>query len=484
MQLESLSLEEIIASIKNKKTSSKEVFNYFLDRVEKHDPTIHVFNHTNKVWLQNEDINSLLAWIPIALKDNYSEKWVPTTCASNILKGYRSPFTSTVVQNLYDAWMNSIWKVNMDEFAMWSTTENSATKKTKNPWDLNRIPWGSSWWSAAWVAAWLFPAALGSDTWWSIRQPASLCWVVWFKPSYWRNSRYWVVAMGSSLDCPWTLTKTVKDAWILYNIMNWHDPLDSTSIQWKDILDESIWNKKSLKWIKLWLPKEYFWEGLDEGVRNTVNSAIKHLKSLWAEIVDIELPMTKYALPAYYIIMPAEVSTNLSRFDGIRFWATSPSPYENLEEFYFNNRGEWLGEEAQRRIILWSFVLSAWYYDAYYKKASEVRTLIIQDFNNAFEKVDAIIWPVSPSVAWKIWEKVDDPMKMYLSDVYTVPASLAWLPWISVPCWFAKSEDSEKKELPVWLHILTPQFQESKLFEIAHTFQQSTDFHKKSPSLD
>ena len=482
MNFKDLSLEEIISKIKSKETTKEDVFKYFLDRIQKYDPKVQSYNFVNENWLNIEtDNESVLAWAPIAVKDIFCEKWIPTTCSSKMLEDFKPPFDAFVINNLKEAWFSSLWKVTMDEFAMWSTNETSAFKKAVNPWWTNRIPGGSSGWSAASIAAWLAPAALGTDTGWSIRQPASMCNLVWFKPSYWRSSRNWIMAMASSLDCPWTLTKTVKDAALLYEIMNWNDPLENTSLPGKDIVDPKIWEKKDLKWFKIWVPKEYFEEWLDLWVRKTIEEAIEKLKELWAEIKEISLPMTKYAIATYYIIMPAEVSTNLSRYDWIRFWYNSDKNYESTDELFINNRTEAFWKEQKRRIILGSYVLSAWFYDAYYKKATQVRTLIIKDFEKAFEEVDAIISPVSPSVAWKIWEKIDDPLKMYLADAYTIPASLAGLPGISVPAWFAESQDSEKELLPVWLQILTPRLEEQRLFEIAYAFEQATNYAKQNP---
>ena len=482
MNFKDLSLEEIISKIKSKETTKEDVFKYFLDRIQKYDPKVQSYNFVNENWLNIEtDNESVLAWAPIAVKDIFCEKWIPTTCSSKMLEDFKPPFDAFVINNLKEAWFSSLWKVTMDEFAMWSTNETSAFKKAVNPWWTNRIPGGSSGWSAASVAAWLAPAALGTDTGWSIRQPASMCNLVWFKPSYWRSSRNWIMAMASSLDCPWTLTKTVKDAALLYEIMNWNDPLENTSLPGKDIVDPKIWEKKDLKWFKIWVPKEYFEEWLDLWVRKTIEEAIEKLKELWAEIKEISLPMTKYAIATYYIIMPAEVSTNLSRYDWIRFWYNSDKNYESTDELFINNRTEAFWKEQKRRIILGSYVLSAWFYDAYYKKATQVRTLIIKDFEKAFEEVDAIISPVSPSVAWKIWEKIDDPLKMYLADAYTIPASLAWLPGISVPAWFAESQDQEKELLPVWLQILTPRLEEQRLFEIANVFEKATNYAKQNP---
>lgn len=480
MNFKDLSLEQIIEKINSWDTSKDEVFNYFQNRIEKHDKKIKSYNYINKNWLSSTD--GKLAWVPIAVKDIFCEKWIPTTCSSEMLREFIPPYNATVIDNLNKEWMSSLGKVNMDEFAMWSTSESSKMNITTNPWGKNRIPGWSSGGSAACVAAWLAPAALWTDTGWSIRQPASMCNIVWFKPSYGRNSRYGTIAMASSLDCPWTLTKTVKDSALLYNIMNWHDEKENTSIEWKDSISSDIWNKTDLKWKKMGIPKEYFKEWLDEWVKQKIEEAINKMKELGAEIKEVSLPMTKYAIATYYILMPAEVSTNLARYDGIRYGHQTKESYSSLDEMLQNSRQEWFGQEVSRRIVLWSYVLSAWFYDAYFKKATEVRTLIIEDFNKAFEEVDAIISPVSPNVAWKTWEKINDPVKMYLSDAYTIPASLAWLPGISVPAGFATSEDSDKELLPVWLQILTPRLKEEELFEIAHVYEQATNFWQQNPN--
>lgn len=472
MDFRKLSLIEIIEKIKNWETTKKEVFDYFMKRIEKFDGKLQCFNYINKQWLNNN--NWILHWVPMAVKDLYCEKWIPTTGSSIMLKNFVPPYNATIIDRLYEEWMSSIWKVTLDEFAMWWSWENSALKKAINPWWNNRIPGWSSSWAASAVAAWLVPAALWTDTWWSLRQPASLCWVVGFRPSYWRNSRYWIFPMASSFDCPWTITKTVKDAALLYWIMNWDDPLENTCLPWKDVIDSKIWDSKDLKWFKIWVIKEFFWEWIDAWVKHTVENAISELKSLWAEIKEISLPLTKYAIAAYYIIVPAEVSTNLWRLDGIRYWHVSEKWAFSMDEIFQNNRWEWLWKEAQRRTLLWSYVLSAWFYDSYFKKAAQVRTLIIEDFNKAFDQVDVIIWPASPSVAWKMWDKADDPLKLYLADMYTVPSSLAGLPWISVPCWFAETEDDEKEIMPVWLQIIAPRLEEQRLFEIANVYEENT----------
>jgi len=471
------SLTELVADLKAKKYSPQEVREYFRKRNKEYNEQIGAFLHFNENGLC-EDISLPLAGIPIGVKDNFCEKWVKTSCSSKMLENFIPPYDATVIENLKNAGFSSLGKLNMDEFAMGSTSETSHFGNTLNPWGNSSIPGGSSGWSAAAVAAGLCIAALGSDTGGSIRQPASMCNVVGFKPSYGRNSRSGLVPMASSLDCPGTLTKTAQDAGILYEIMNGHDPREATSLEWKDVLPKDIWEKKDLKGVKVGLPKEYFESGIDEWVKATLQKAIETLRELWAEIIDIELPMTKYAIATYYILMPAEVSTNLGRFDGLRFGYSSEKPYTNMDEFYRNNRGEWFGEEVQRRSILGSYVLSAGYYDAYYKKAAQVRTLIRQDFSQAFEKVDVIVSPVSPSVAWKIGEKIDDPVKMYLSDAYTIPASLAGLPGISVPAGFARSQDEEKELLPVGMQILGPHLEDARVLQIAHVFEQATGFGK------
>jgi len=479
MNFKDLSLIEIIEKINSGETDRKAVWDYFMARIKKYDGKIKSYNFVNESGLS--DIEWKLAWVPIAVKDIFCEKWIPTTSSSKMLESFKPPYDATVIEKLNWEWMSSLWKVNMDEFAMGSTSESSALNTTLNPWGTSRIPGGSSGWSAAAVATWLAPAALWTDTGWSIRQPASVCWVVWFKPSYGRNSRFWVNAMASSLDTPWTLTKTVKDAGLLYEIMNWEDKKENTSIEWKDIIDPKIWETKDFSWIKVWVPKQYFEEGLDSWVKEIIEKAISDMKTAWAEIVEIDLPMTKYAIATYYILMPAEVSTNLSRLDWIRYGLNSEKLYSSTDELFMNNRWEGFWDEVKRRIILGSYVLSAGYYDAYYTKAAKVRTLIIEDFKKAFEKCDVIVGPVSPSVAWKIWEKSKDPLKMYLSDAYTIPASLAWLPWISVPAGFAKSEDWKNEEMPVWLHMITKQFNEQKLLEIANIYEKLTSHWKAFP---
>ena len=476
MELAYKSIIELRELLETGTVSQKEIYEYFLARNEKYMWELHAF--LNILWEYKES-KGPLAGIPLGIKDIFCEKGKPTSGASKMLENFIPPYESTITQKLKDAWALSFGKCNMDEFAMGSSGENSAFWATKNPHGTNRIPGGSSSWSAAALAAWLIPATLGTDTWGSIRQPASMCGVVGFKPSYGRNSRYGVMPMASSLDCPGTFTYTVRDAALLYEIMNGYDEHEWTSLPGHDLIDEKIWETRDLRWVKIGIPKEYMSEWLDEGVKEKILEAVEKMKELWAEIVDISLPMTKYAIAAYYIICPAEVSTNLARLDGIRYGYNSSDTRENLEDIYLQNRGQGLGKEPQRRSILGSYVLSAGFYDAYFKKAAQIRTLIIKDFKKAFTEVDAIISPVSPSVAWKLWEKSEDPLKMYLADAYTIPASLAGLPGISLPCGFAYSEDDERELLPVWLQLLTPQFEEQKLFEIAYIYEQTTQWREK-----
>ena len=418
-------------------------------------------------------------WLPLWVKDIFCEKWIPTTGASKMLENFIPPYDATVIQRLNEAGMNSFGKCNMDEFAMGSSGENSAFWNTVNPHGTHKIPGGSSSGSAAAVAAGLIPASLGTDTGGSIRQPASMCGVIGFKPSYGRNSRYGIMPMASSFDTPGTFTHTVQDAALLYNIMNGEDPLESSSLPGKDTIDDKIWDTKDLSGIKVWVPKEYFEEGLDTGVRKQIEKAIEKMKELGAEIVEVSLPKTKYAIAAYYVIVPAEVTTNLARLDGIRYGHNSQLTNSGVDEIYLHNRWEWLGDEPKRRSILGSYVLSAGFYDAYYKKAAQIRSLIIEDFEKAFQEVDVIVWPVSPSVAWKLGEKSEDPLKMYLADSYTIPASLAGLPGMSIPCGLAESEDSEKELLPVGLQILAPRLGEQKLFEVAYAYEQATVWREK-----
>jgi aspartyl-tRNA(Asn)/glutamyl-tRNA(Gln) amidotransferase subunit A len=465
MEIKELSLTELVASLKSKAIKQKECFDYFHDRIQTLNPQIEAFNLVTAE-LTPHNTNTPLAGVPIGVKDVFCEKGITTTASSHMLEGFQPPYNATVIERLSEAGMVSMGKLNLDEYAMGGSGENSALRITKNPWDTTRIPGGSSSGSAAAVAAGLVPAALGTDTGGSIRQPASMCGIVGFKPTYGRNSRYGVIAMASSLDTPGTFTRTVEDAALLFSIMGGHDPLDSTSLP--DLLDrEHVFTKKTdLKGVKIGIPKEYFADGIEPGVRDRINHAIAQAKRLGADIREISLPHTEYGLAVYYIIMPAEVSTNLARYDGIRFGHKEGNGM-NIAQ----NRSAGFGKETQRRIMLGSFVLSSGFYDAYYKKASLVRELIRQDFTKAFEQVDVIFTPTAPSVAWKLGEKVDDPLKMYLSDIFTVNGSLAGLPGLTLPVGYAKPEDGTDIDLPVGLQILGKPLGESKVFEVAHVLE-------------
>lgn len=478
MNFKDLSLQEIIAKIKSGETTASEVKAYFLERIKKYDGDLNAFNFLN----ENVEINDVdweLAWVILGVKDIFCENGIPTTSASDMLRNFVPPYDATVIKKLKAAGMTSIGKLNMDDSAMGTTGENSAFGSTTNPWGENRIPGGSSSGSAAAVAAGLVPAALGTDTGWSLRQPASMCNVVGFRPSYGRNSRFGVTPMASSFDCPGTITKTVKDAALLYNIMNGEDVKENTTFKWKDTISDDVFNKTDMSWIKVWVPKEYFEEGLDADVREKIEASIEKCKELWAEIVDVSLPMTKYAIAAYYIIVPAEVSTNVWRLDGVRYGYNSDAPYASMDELYMNNRGEALGVEVQRRSIVWAYVLSAGFYDAYYKKASQVRTKIIEEFNDVFNEVDVLLTPPTPSAAWKLGEKSQDPLKLYLADAYTIPASLAGLPGISVPAGFVEQEG---ETLPVWVQFLGNLKQEEKVLQVANIFEQATGYGKQNPA--
>lgn len=427
----------------------------------------------------NNDIQSLesktqspISGIPIAHKDVFNTDGIPTTAASKILENYTPSFDATSVAKLKEAGSVILGKVNTDEFTMGASTETSAFKKTKNPWDLSRVPGGSSGGSAAAVAADLCCFATATDTGGSIRQPASFCGVTGLKPTYGRISRYGVISMASSLDTIGVITKTVQDAAIALEVMAGQDTKDATSSDTKiEKYSENL--RTDLKGLRIGIAQEYFSEGLDAGVEKIIREGIEQLKKLGAEIVEISLPHTEYAVPTYYVVASSEISANMARFDGIRYGPTVKNEdVKDLTELYFENRTRGFGDEVKRRIMLGAFTLSAGYADKFYKKALQIRTLIKRDFDQAFEKVDLIVSPTAPSTAFKFGEKSEDPVSMYLTDIFTAPASLAGIPGISIPAGF-----SEK--LPVGMQLLANQFEESKLLGAAHAFQHSTDFHLK-----
>lgn len=425
--------------------------------------------------IENHEKIGLLAGIPIAIKDNICTKNLYTTCASKILKYFIPPYDAFVIHRLKEEDAIIIGKTNLDEFAMGSSTENSSYKLTRNPWNFNCVPGGSSGGSAAAVASDLAVMALGSDTGGSVRQPAALCGIVGIKPTYGRVSRYGLVAFGSSLDQIGTLTKDVKDAALLLEVISGNDLHDTTSAK-EHVPDYADGIDSNIEGLRIGIPKEYFAEGLNADVLKAVKDALKVYQRLGAKIVDISLPHTEYAVAVYYIIANAEASSNLARYDGVKYGYRA-SPVNGIVNMYCRTRSEGFGNEVKRRIMLGNYALSTGYYDAYYLKASKVRNLIKGDFDAAFEKVDCIICPTSPVPAFKIGERANNPLEMYLSDIYTIPANLAGIPGISIPCGFSK------ETLPIGLQILGRHFEEKKLLQIAYAFERETDFHLKKPVL-
>jgi len=487
--LNQLTISELTAKLAKREVSSRAATQACLDQIQRVDGQIHAFISHNVVdaLSQADAADKALAsgathtqqpllGVPVAVKDVIAVKGQPLTCGSKILGKFVSPYDATVAEKLKAAGAILIGRLNMDEFAMGSSTENSAFGVTRNPWDTARIPGGSSGGSAAAVAADEVIAALGSDTGGSVRQPAALCGCVGLKPTYGRVSRYGLVAFASSLDQIGSLTKDVRDAATMLNVIAGHDPRDSTSIP-ESVPDYTAALGQSIKGLKLGLPKEYMIGGLDPEVKRATDGAVAQLTKLGAEIVEISLPHTDYAVATYYIIATAEASANLARFDGIRYGARVDGA--DPTELYSKTRGAGFGAEVKRRIILGTYVLSSGYYDAYYLRAQKVRTLIRQDFLKAFEKVDAIITPTTPTAAFKIGEKSEDPLQMYLGDIFTLSCNLAGICGISVPCGFASSP-----KLPVGLQLLGKPFREATLLRVAHAYEQNTPWHKERPPLN
>ncbi|WP_170006359.1 Asp-tRNA(Asn)/Glu-tRNA(Gln) amidotransferase subunit GatA [Bacillus fonticola] len=415
-----------------------------------------------------------LAGLPIGIKDNIVTKGLRTTCSSKILDNFNPVYDATVMEKLYAQGMIPVGKLNMDEFAMGSSTENSGFQKTRNPWNLDTVPGGSSGGSAAAVAAGEVPYALGSDTGGSIRQPAAFCGVVGLKPTYGRVSRYGLVAFASSLDQIGPLTRTVEDNAYILEAISGLDPMDSTSAN----LDVPKYTESltgDVKGLKIGVPKEYLGEGVSAEAKQSVLDALKTLEKLGATWEEVSLPHSKYGLATYYLLASSEASANLARFDGVRYGYRSPNA-ENLVDLYKKTRAEGFGDEVKRRIMLGTFALSSGYYDAYYKKAQQARTLIKQDFENVFEKYDVIIGPTTPTPAFKVGEKASDPLTMYANDILTIPVNLAGVPGISVPCGFSNG-------LPLGLQIIGKHFDEQTVYRVAHAFEQATDFHKERPAL-
>ena len=422
----------------------------------------------------NEGRPLTIQGIPVAIKDNMCTKGIRTTCSSKILENFIPPYESAVTSRLSENGYVLIGKTNLDEFAMGSSTENSGFFTTRNPWDIERIPGGSSGGSAAAVAADECIAALGSDTGGSIRQPAALCGVVGLKPTYGRVSRYGLVAFASSLDQIGPITKNVKDSAILLNIISGKDPFDSTSAP-VAVPDFTKVLGNEIKGLKIGIPREYFIKGMDREIEEAVKTAITKLESLGAIPVEISLPHTEYAVATYYVLATSEASSNLARYDGVKYGFRAEG--KDLMEMYMNTRAQGFGAEVKRRIMLGTYALSSGYYDAYYKKAQQARTLIKADFEKAFNSVDMIVTPTSPTAAFKSGEKTEDPLQMYLSDIFTISVNLAGIPAISIPCGFTSNN------LPIGLQIIGKHFDEESILKAAYAYEQSTDWHKRKPNL-
>ena len=480
--LPALSIADLQSLLRRREVSAREAIGVLRERIEAVDGEIGAYLSLDiDAALKEADTANVdlpLGGVPLAIKDIISVMGQPCTCASKILGGYRAAYNATVVQRLRAAGAIPFGKTNMDEFAMGSSTENSALKLTRNPWDLSRVPGGSSGGSAAAVAADAAFGALGSDTGGSIRQPAALSGVVGFKPTYGRVSRFGLVAFASSLDQIGPLTKTVRDSALIMNAIAGHDPQDSTSLN-EQVPDYIAKLGNDLSGVRLGVPKEYMIEGIDPQVKGAIDAAVEQMNSLGAEIVDVSLPHTDYAVAVYYILATAEASTNLARFDGVRYGYRAENP-EDMFDLYGRTREQGFGPEVKRRIILGTYVLSSGYYDAYYLRAQKVRELIRQDFAEAFEKVDALISPTSPVPAFKLGERTADPLQMYLADIFTIAVNLAGICGISVPCGFAEVEGSR---LPVGLQLLGKPLDEARILEMAYAYEQSTDWHKGRPPI-
>lgn len=484
-ELYELSIKQALDLLGKKEVSSLELTRACLERIDALEPHLHAFlTRTSELALEQAkaaderrakggDLPALLG-LPIAVKDVLCTKGIRTTCGSKILDNFIPTYNATSVRRLLDAGVIILGKTNTDEFAMGSSTENSAYGFTRNPWDTDRVPGGSSGGSAAAVAAHMVPAALGTDTGGSVRQPASFCGITGIKTSYGRVSRYGLVAYGSSLDTVGVLARTAEDCAILFQVMAGYDPRDATSM---DIAVPEIRldGNASLKGIRIGVPKEYFIQGIQPAVEQGVRAAIAKMESLGAEVCEVSLPHTEYALPVYYLIAPAEASANLARYDGIRFGSRAAS--RTMHEMFFRTRGEGFGSEVKRRIMLGTYALSAGYYDAFYGQAMKVRTLIKRDFEQAFEQVDMIAAPVAPTTAFKLGEHTDDPLAMYLEDVFTLPANLAGVPGLAFPVGF------DQEGLPIGMQLMGKHFNEETLFRVGHAYQLETVWHLKSPQF-
>lgn len=485
MKLYEMTLKEASEKIKKQEITALELTQSILDRIKEVEPKVdsYITITEEEALIRAKEIDekikageevSVLAGIPMAVKDNICTDGVKTTCASKMLENFIPPYDATVVKKLNAAGAIMVGKTNMDEFAMGSSTENSALKKTKNPWDLNKVPGGSSGGSAAAVAAGQAFYALGSDTGGSVKQPAALTGLVGLRPTYGRISRYGLIAFGSSLDQVGIFTKDVTDCAIVLRELAGKDSMDGTSAE-VEVADYEKYLDKDMSNIKIGIPKEYFVEGIDKDVKKAVLDGVEKLKELGATVKEVSLPHTDSAIATYYVLAPSEASSNLARFDGIRYGYRAEG-YDSLEELYTKTRTEGFGDEVKRRIMIGTYALSAGYYDAYYKKALKVRTLIKQDFVDAFEDVDVIIAPTAPNVAFNIGEKTSDPMAMYMEDACTIPSCLAGVPGMSIPCGF-------KDGLPIGMQIIGNYFDEATMLKVAHAFESVTEFKDQRAKL-
>ncbi|MEK0360877.1 Asp-tRNA(Asn)/Glu-tRNA(Gln) amidotransferase subunit GatA [Pseudomonas sp. CBC3] len=478
-----LTLAEIARALADKRFSAEELTRSLLERIQTLDPQLNSFITVTEeqavAQAQAADArrangeNGALLGAPIGHKDLFCTQGVRTSCGSKILDSFKSPYDATVVERLAAAGAVSLGKLNMDEFAMGSANESSFYGSVKNPWDLTRVPGGSSGGSAAAVAARLIPAATGSDTGGSIRQPAALTNLTGIKPTYGRVSRWGMIAYASSLDQGGPLARTAEDCALMLGAMAGFDPKDSTSVD-QPLDDYLATLNQPLSGLRIGLPKEYFGEGLDPKIATAVMATVEELKKLGATVKDISLPNMQHAIPSYYVIAPAEASSNLSRFDGVRFGYRCENPAD-LTDLYKRSRAEGFGDEVKRRIMVGTYALSAGYYDAYYLKAQKIRRLIKNDFVSAFNEVDVILGPTTPNLAWKLGEKNADPVSAYLEDIYTITANLAGIPGLSMPAGFIDG-------LPVGVQLLAPYFQEARLLNMAHQYQQVSDWHLRAPA--
>ena len=482
MEITELTVHELKEKLAKKEITVQEVTKAYVDRINDKEKDVGAFVTTlcdealeEAKSIQEKidagEIKGELAGIPIGIKDNMCTKGIKTTCSSKMLENFVSPYDATVVEKLKEQHMIDLGKLNMDEFAMGASTEYSAFHVTRNPWNLNTVPGGSSGGSAAAVAANLVPWALGSDTGGSIRQPAAFCGVVGLKPTYGLVSRYGLVAFASSLDQIGPITKDVEDAAMLLNVITGHDERDTTSEN-REKIDYTKCLKNDVKGLKIGVPKEFFGEGINEEVKAKLKEAIEKYKEMGAEVEEFSLDIANYALATYYIIACAEASSNLGRFDGIRYGYRTEN-FTNLKEIYKNSRSEGFGDEVKRRIILGTYVLSSGYYDAYYKKAQQVRTLVRKEFDKAFEKYDVLLTPTSPTVAFEIGTRSSNPLEMYLADICTVSINIAGLPGISVPC------GVDSNGMPVGMQLIGNRFDEEKILNAAYTYEQATKFREK-----